>query len=75
MDYELGNAPILSDGQKVTVSFTGKDSVDGVIVGCASTDLLVHPQYLVECTDGKYPSIGYAFRTFVAPLSCIEIRL
>ena len=73
MIFEPGAAPILEQGDKVTAKFPSGD-VDGVIVGCATSDMEINPMYIVYCTDGTFPIPAYQYTPFVYPLSQLELR-
>lgn len=75
MKYEVGNAPILTEGQEVIARIPGEGVdllVNCKIVGRATADTTHHPMYLVQCTDGLYPNATYPYSTFSCPLGMID---
>lgn len=76
MNYTPGDAPELVEGQRVyvTIPQAGPDLIiKGKIVGIASIDKKIFPNYLVQCTDGQFPNATYPYSTFVYPLGQIDL--
>lgn len=69
---EIVNTPQLEDGVEVQGRITQDNFFNGKIVGVGSSGLM--PYYIVECTDGTFPSEVYPYKFLSLPLSEIFIK-